>query len=95
MAVDAQIIVFIQRTTDDGPRAPTFGSELPFPLSGELLLQNLDQGVLKDSDNGPGNTDILPQQTSLTDMSVHKTEGKGQPNRLAKFSFRGLNNTMI
>ncbi len=37
IAVDAQILVFIQRTTDDGPRTAAFGSKLPFPLSGEIL----------------------------------------------------------
>ncbi len=35
-------------------------SELPFPLSGEVLLQSLDQSVLKVFGNGPSNTDTLP-----------------------------------
>ncbi len=37
IAVNAKISVFMQRTTDDVPRTPTFGSELPFPLSSEIL----------------------------------------------------------
>ncbi len=49
-------------------------SELPFPLSGELLLQCRDQSVLKVFGHGPGNTDTLPQPTSLRGMSIHKNE---------------------
>ncbi len=72
IAVDSQILVFIQRTTDDGPRTPTFGSELPFPLSGEVRLQSFDLSVLKVFGKGPGNPDTLPPQRSLRDVSVHK-----------------------
>ncbi len=37
--VGASILILTERTTDNGPRATPFASELPFLLSGEIRLQ--------------------------------------------------------